>query len=410
MTRAIGASLGLRFSANAGVGGVPDAGGVPWAPPQESLVASGPVVGAQAGRSGWRSVRWWHRFRSGTPSSPIAPLPAPGQAAPVTAWVPGPQPQRYAAIDWLKAGGILGVMWVHAFIPGFVVAEPWVEWANSLFRLAVPVFLFCAGFLQARPRTHESATALGGRLRRLAVPYLFASVAALAGQLFFVEPPPTWTSAGVDLLVGNACGVFYFVPVLLGATLLGGLLLRRVHHVWIAVAVLWPVGLLCETGVIWWADLFWQIRNPLRLWGYFAAGWLARTQAAVWQAWPERRRRRCGWGLLILAVILFGACCLGLPTGWTPAGAAGSYLIVYLGLAAAFVLPWRMPAPPAVVWLSQASYPLYLTHYAFVFLLRRWVPGSSNGLLAWSAALGGSIAVVLVGRRVLGPCARTVLG
>ncbi|MFL2935227.1 MAG: acyltransferase family protein, partial [Myxococcota bacterium] len=90
---------------------------------------------------------------------------------------------RKLEVDLLKALGILAVVVIHSlrdfWNPDFTASELWI---GQLMRFGVPAFLAVSGFLYAVPQATWSS--VGPRLRRILLPYLFASSIAIALSLW----------------------------------------------------------------------------------------------------------------------------------------------------------------------------------------------------------------------------------
>jgi peptidoglycan/LPS O-acetylase OafA/YrhL len=156
--------------------------------------------------------------------------------------------------------------------------------------------------------------------------------------------------------------------------------------------------------------LYWLFRSPFMWWGYFLLGWLAAHHAEAITAGSARRLRRVG-GAAALVFGAIAAVCL-VPGSWR--GLVWEPIVVanYAFVVGAFLLG-RGRAPSVLVrWLSDASYPIYLYHFFFTSAVRdglaHW--GAFAGPAAFVAGLVGSVGVVVGGRRLLGPWARTLLG
>jgi peptidoglycan/LPS O-acetylase OafA/YrhL len=317
---------------------------------------------------------------------------------------------RQAAADLLRASGMVAVVWIHSFVTWSDDDPAWIQRTDYLLRFAVPGFFAVAGFLQAAAGCSGPRGFLARRLGRLGWPYLLASLAALAFRAALWGDWPTWGSLLRDLATGNAWGVYYFVPVLIGASVLGEVIRRLPRLLWPAFALFWVLGWASETHVFRLADFYYEMRSPGRWWGFFLAGWLVAMHGSRISAWSWPCRRNWALGVGALALGLFGGCVWFLPAAWSQAGAAVWYPMVYLLLVGAALLVWDRPVPALLRWLSEASYPIYLYHYFAVALVQRSGIGAWRHTVTFALSLAAATAVVLVGRRVLGPHARKVLG
>jgi len=95
-----------------------------------------------------------------------------------------------------------------------------------LSRFAVPAFFFTSGFLQASSARLTVRSFCSKRLRRLLIPYLVAIVAAILFRAVVLQVP--FDAAGIVrvFVIGDAWGIYYFVPVLMVLSAVGELLFR----------------------------------------------------------------------------------------------------------------------------------------------------------------------------------------
>jgi len=328
---------------------------------------------------------------------------------------------RWVAIDVLKASAIVTVVWIHAFHGWDRPRSILIYLSTLLSSFAVPAFFFASGFLHWRSVPIPAALLLRW-MSRVVPPYLVASAAAFALRAGANE---TFTARKMafELAVGSASGIYYFVPVLAGALLLGPPLSRWRGLALPLFGAFWLTGLLCVAGLdpgvrvlFGGPNVFWSLRDPLRWWGYFLAGWL------VAERWRGRRDgsavlRRVGLAAAGLVGTVVAAVAIHLarsaPSAWAwPIPAGLLYLVTYGCLVAIFVLARDAPPSRTVRVLSQASYPVYLYHVFFITLARRALPLPEPALdgAAFVVGCGGSLALVSLGRVLLGRHARVILG
>ncbi len=320
---------------------------------------------------------------------------------------------RVPAIDALKAVAIVVIPMIHTFSYPQAPPHPVRQAFRFVSRFAVPAFFFASGFLANRPDAPWTVEYLRSRLRRLLVPYFVASFVAfcfyhtLAGRR--LDPFNTLLA----LATGAASGVYYFVPLLLGTTLLSPLLPRGPRG---AVALWAPFGIagwLVEMGHLRLPTMYWEFRNPLRWWGYYFAGWAA---AAIFFGKPElptHKLRKAGFRAC--AAMAAGAFALAqVPAApWAPF-AAGTlqYVFIYAAIGVVALSPPASKPRPTFQWLSAATYPIYLYHIFFVELGRRWWgwSGFPSQFTTFAFALAGSVGLVALARTLFGHRARTWLG
>ena len=323
--------------------------------------------------------------------------------------------RRFAAIDAVKAAGIVTIVLIHALRPPWDPGlSPLERWLGQLTRFGVPGFLLASGFLYAGARP-DSATTLR-RLRRVLLPYLVASLLA-QGWRAWQGLPSEGGGLLADLLFASSFGPYYYVFVIAGlvlATPLFGLLPRGALYAATAalVAGQWWVDAAGRDPL----DFYWHLRNPLMWWGYFLVGWLARLQVAALAAFVAPRRAALG-ALAAAAVAGLTLAAAGEPALPRLLARTASWLDVYaiLALIALAASAWRSP-PPWLRILSDATYTLYLYHLFFVLTLQPLFPAPplrADALaigVPWLGGLAGGLAVALLGRRLLGERARDWLG
>ena len=315
---------------------------------------------------------------------------------------------RHEAIDWLKAASIVTVVFIHSQAWGD--QGPFLGALGQVTEFAVPAFLFASGFL------FRSRAAIGVRLTRVLVPYLMASGVALGFRVVVLAERFSAGEAARMVLLGSAHGIYYFVPVLLLAILIAAALARVPRLLLPAAAVFLVAGLLNEAGLLPLTEalgldaFFWEVRNPIRWLGYYLVGHATRNLAdrgigpsPVVRAW------------LGAAALAGPALSLSLalaeppgPTGFP--GAMVQYASNYGTIAAILLLGSARPVPPGVRWLSGATYPIYLYHIFFVQAVLLTAASPAALPLAVGAGLAGSAALVVVGRKTLGPRARLWIG
>ncbi|MBP1686977.1 MAG: Acyltransferase family [Deltaproteobacteria bacterium] len=317
---------------------------------------------------------------------------------------------RYTSIDLLKASGIIVVIWIHAFQEFGTTEALIIRRLAFLTRFAVPAFFFASGFLYASGRPLPLQEFVTRRLVRLLVPYLVASLLALGFRHFIFSEQITGRQAAFELAIGAAWGVYYFVPLLLGATIVGQGIFRFRSLAWPLFALFWVLGLLSEMSIIAFDGFFWQIRSPFLWWGYFFAGWVVAPHFATLEQLTALRRRRIGIAALAVAVTVFLCYVLALQSSWSPQMAALGYVGIYSIIGGLFMLTLGSSAMPAVRWLSEATYPIYLYHYFIIAAVHHWLAPPLRNPAAFVLGVAGSVGIVHGGRKVLGRYARLLIG
>jgi surface polysaccharide O-acyltransferase-like enzyme len=322
--------------------------------------------------------------------------------------------RRFAEIDALKSIGIVAVVLIHSlrapFDPEISLLEVWL---GHLTRFAVPAFLAASGFLYAGS-TGAAARGTLRRLRRIAIPYLATS--ALAQLWWAYRGIPTETGSWpADLLFGASLGPYYYVFIITGLVLVTPLFAelpdRAMAILAVAlVAVQWYVD--AASGML--LPFFWHLRNPLLWWGYFAVGWLLRVHYDAVLAWVLPRRRGLIAAFALLVAIFSGVSGLAGPRLLVRTAA---WLDVYAICALIFTLfCGRQQVAPAMRYLSDTTYPIYLLHMFFVLVALDLFPPAPRHasllpiLVPWVAGVLGSISVIGALQAALGKRSRDWIG
>jgi fucose 4-O-acetylase-like acetyltransferase len=274
---------------------------------------------------------------------------------------------------------------------------------------AVPTFFFASGYLRQTSEPVPMRT-LGRWLVRLLVPYAIAALLACAYRVFVLGQ--SLGPGGIPFVVvtGSAWPVYYFVPMLAGACVLAAALSRvpgAALPLFCLIAPVVPAGLDPVPHAF---GLFWLFRSPFMWWGYFLLGWLAAAHAPRLAALGATRRRRLGLAAALVFAAVAAVCLL--PGSWRSLFWPPLVASSYAAIAAMFLLGFDAAPHPAVRWLADASYPIYLYHFFFTSAVRTDLLrlGALAEPAAFAAGAAGSLAVVVVGRRLLGERARLVLG
>ena len=185
-----------------------------------------------------------------------------------------------------------GLGWEYYGVEGGEVNFAWSVAARNLALCSLPMFLFVSGYLLGKVRCAslpEYGDYLRKRVSRIAVPYLFWSLALLslasirAGYL----DAGHWLFA---IITGTADGPYYFILMMLQFYILAPLLSRMLDHRWampgfFIVHALWIAGIyaielawdlemhfaITKTPFLSWLSVFtfgmWVRRNPDALTG-----------------------------------------------------------------------------------------------------------------------------------------------
>jgi surface polysaccharide O-acyltransferase-like enzyme len=320
--------------------------------------------------------------------------------------------ERVFSIDWLKAAGIVTVVWIHAI--GVPYTPDALSAATFLCSWAVPGFFFASGFLHYRDRPISSEE-LRRRLGRILPPYLVASVLALVFRATVLgHDDITLGLAAYSVLTAAAFGIYYYVGVLVLALVTIVPILSRwprlAGPVTILFLALGVASMLLLDPLYRFGGLFWYQRSPFQWWHYLLVGWMA---ARAWPALARQPAVRCRiLGAAAIAIALGVTATCTTPGVCTPVAPLTIALANYAWIAG-FVLLFRDVLPvPAAGWLSGATYPIYLYHLFFVETVLRLAPEASLGWrwVAFAAGLTGCAALVATARKLLGAQARVWIG
>lgn len=311
--------------------------------------------------------------------------------------------QRISALDWLKALAMVAVAINHAgpylLGPRSTAFDQVVR--GGLMAFHVPTFLVVSGFLYSRQSPQSRAT-VGRRLSRFLVPYLVGSAVALVLGFAQVRSP---LDVLKHLAFGSALGIYYYIFLLAIFTACIWPL-SRLGTGWVAglLAALggYAVASSLVPGIAVRESLYWFMRDPLHLGGYFLCGWLA----AAWRtplAGFERRWRALFAIAAMLSVAAWLAAVLGaMPASLRPFLRAGYTLsVVWLVV----VLVPSRPVPRLVRFLSDSTLTLYLYHMMIEVRLLPYampLPAWLRTPLLALAGLGGSAALLIAARALLG--------
>ena len=332
---------------------------------------------------------------------------------------------RNSAIDWIKAIGILSVVFIHC-LPSFL--DPGVSgvdiWLHSMTGFAVPGFLFASGFLYASQRDQPWRVMLGRRLKRLLIPYLVFSGLTYVFPVSTFSTRTTWINesllgSGLDtswasvldsLAFGSALGPYYYVFVIFWLTLatpLIALIPRSMFPFFVVGSIVIGWGF---TGLYWGLySFFWWIRNPLHWLCFFAVGWWACLHYERVIQWVGGGRSK--WVLGVGSIWALCAFYLAIDQSglWST---FVRWVEIYLSIALIFfATAGRKKSSRLIRWLSQASYSIYLSHLFFLNALLSLSWGGASAaigariarvVMAWSGAMAGSTGLLVLSRLDLG--------
>ncbi len=327
--------------------------------------------------------------------------------------------ERLLAIDYVKALAIVAVAFTHAGLP------PWDPNITSYDRglsgfwvqFHVPAFLLLSGFLYYRS-TEIGFQAIQVRLARVLIPYLIASsIVQLAG---FSDARDV-RDLLFQIATGSSLGIYYYIFLLVTFIPTLWLLSRMSRRATsIALACVLAATLCYEIYIqllVRGADLpqagglFWLVRNPLNYsYTMFIGGWVAAAHLPQLQRAIEGHRRLLGV-LCLIGIAIWTASHV-----WTELLISGGILRFMYTLSVVLGLILLTRNARELRWirfLSDSTLGLYLYHHLFQILaapyVTTWHPLARIFTLVLIGLLGAS-AVCLLGRRLLGSRARTLLG
>ncbi|MBS3069566.1 acyltransferase [Candidatus Micrarchaeota archaeon] len=313
-------------------------------------------------------------------------------------WQQTPQPvkERLAFVDFLKGASIAAVVLLHA-----VNLYPQYMWIQDYLWFAVPLFIFCTGYLLARkyPQEGNEKKYYSGMLLRIVIPYLlYAALNEVAvgfaqnGGLL----PAKEIVLNVLLGMYNG-GNLYFIPLIMQLYLIYPIArkMQQKMPAWLFVCI----AVAFSIGVKWFDDAAqaggWN-SDPVslvffgRYFFFFAAGmYLAHMK---YDAREATSGRFAAMGALCLLLILAKQ---ALYLGY-----AYFYPLAILAFAyAAFEVLGKVPlgknAASLVRVAGENSYAIYIFHAPFIYELRLMGAGWGWGGLAvaCTAALIGGIMI-----------------
>ena len=291
-------------------------------------------------------------------------------------------------------------------------------------RFAVPLFLLTAGFLFNK--SDVPATTLLRRMgRRIVVPYLVCSVFMLWFRATWLFEPRLSTVNPLEIarlvLTGRTLGIYYFVVLILGLYLFS-LWLRRWPTPWIVI--LWTVvGLRWLTSSIESLNALGRTAAPMRpVVGVIVAstfmylmGWLLSLRYSDLRPFL---RRHSGWliGVALVVEVMGMLLIMRIPADdpWYPSITCAHFVAVFVGLMGVG-LGWPAQVP-AIRFLSNASYAIYLLHFPILRAIQYTYVNEQNlmqarsMLIPWVLSLGGTVLLVLALKRILGRYSRCLIG
>ena len=287
----------------------------------------------------------------------------------------GNRGHRQSEIDLVKALAIVTVVLVHCINDRpFYSGDRLQAFLSDWTRFAVPWFLFAAGFLF--PKDDSSGWRLLGKLAaRIVPPYMVCSLLCIALSVFSGQESYGAWRVLKELLLGQACGIYYFVFVISYLYLLGLVLRRAPPHIVYAACGL-AFGALLAIYATWPALIYPRaslnvaLRHPFIHAFPFLAGWVAALHQFKLRELLRQLRARDVFLLAAMDLATLGA------LQWWPSGDMHRELLiqahVYVFLILVLHLGLRINRPwEGIRYLSEASYGIYLVHMGFVVVMHK---------------------------------------
>jgi peptidoglycan/LPS O-acetylase OafA/YrhL len=345
-------------------------------------------------------------------------------------------------IDLLKAAGCLLIVLHHLAFYGpmsDVVATAWpglVGWLYDHARLAVQVFLVCAGFLTAGGLARHASLAWREALQLAWLRYMRLAIPLLAALSFTVlvsegvrpgfdhpslSAEPAWGQALAHILLAQhlldmealSAGIWYVAIdlQLYAMAVLSLVLVSAWHAAWGESRPLaqghalqsqrlrWALWLGLCAASLWW----WNVQAELDdlgvyFFGAYGLGMLAWAGRAVSNS-VAPRAQWCRWAIAACWLVL-GLVAWWLQARWRIAlawGVAGVLMAVPAAwwatqtVSDANRLPrWRA----AIVWLSSVSYSVFLIHFGVSLAVSAVVTALGSAAL-WAHAAGMLVSLLL---------------
>ena len=323
---------------------------------------------------------------------------------------------RNTALDQIKAVACLLIVCHHLAFYGPMsdalrpVLPSLVEWLDEYARMAVQVFLVIGGYFAAAALAPQGTgkhdqfwPALSKRFVRLSLPYSAALVVAIVvnetvrGLGFHhasVSDTPTWSSVIAHLLLLHSVADFESISA--------GVWYVAIDFQLYALCLLWLW--LCKQGSRWagWGQIgiaaataaslwVWNLNPYWDVWALYFMGAYGLGMMAWWATHSAQRAQRWMW-VVVIAALTVSALALEWRDRIALAGCSA------LLLAIAGNLHWseavRTFQLPALTWIGQRSYSIFLIHFPMSLLVSAEVHASWPGDVVANSL--GMLAAVLL--------------
>lgn len=323
---------------------------------------------------------------------------------------------RNTALDQIKAVACLLIVCHHLAFYGPMsdalrpVLPGLLGWLDEYARMAVQVFLVLGGYFAAAALAPQGVgkhtqfwPVLSKRFVRLSLPYSAALVVAIVVNetvrgLGFdhasVSDSPSWASVIAHLLLLHSvadfesisAGVWYVaIDFQLYALCLLWLWLCKQHSRWAGWG---QAGIAAATAASLWV---WNLNPDLDMWALYFIGAYGLGMMAWWATHSEQRAQRMRW-LALIALLTLSA--LGVEWRDRIALAGASALLLALGGNLRWPDAARTLQLPALAWIGQRSYSIFLIHFPMCLLVSAEVHANWPGQLAANSL--GMLAAVLL--------------
>ncbi len=340
--------------------------------------------------------------------------------------------KRIFKYDLIRAIAILSVLGAHIFTsfassPNEVIIK---EYINTIFRFAVTLFIFLAGFFF---HDDKSFSYLKQKIIRVMTPYTFVSIFAITLLIIrYSWKISDWPKTVLSFILGYGYG-YYFIPLIIMIYILGYLFVR-----WNLFKKKWTLLMLATIAQLTWMAIdewiyhtfnfynihLYQFRLNDLLFYRLPIAWILFFALGIWYKSKEnqqlvKRYKRWIW-LSLGAVFLINNIQIFYKIGdYTPHGSIiWSVLCSFLALALVTIdyEPKDGLFKKAVVYLSKKSYSIFLVHYFFIYFIFMYQKNHSIDIPYWAVlivypyVLFASILVVEAIRKLTGKYSYILIG
>ncbi len=331
---------------------------------------------------------------------------------------------RNTALDQIKAVACLLIVCHHLAFYGPMadalrpVLPGLLTWLDDYARMAVQIFLVLGGYFAAAALAPQGVgrhaqfwPALSKRFVRLSLPYSAALVVAIVvnetvrGLGFThesVSDTPTWASVVAHLLLLHSVAGFESISA--------GVWYVAIDFQLYALCLLWlwlcnkyargaawgQAGIAAATAASLWV---WNLQADKDIWALYFMGAYGMGMMAWWATHSASRAQRALWTVLIAALTLSA-----LNLEWRDRIALAGLSALLLALCGHLHWPARVRQAelPALTWIGQRSYSIFLIHFPMCLLVSAEVHANwPDSIAANTLGIGMAIALSIAAGTVL---------